>query len=119
MRAMVRKQRDLPRAFEMPWGKGEIVEEATTIDEWHEPAIQLLRYDDGSYAVRFCHYDQRGRFQRSPLMVSAKSLAGLRRALTETPRLRRLLRTLVDGTRGGRGVPSGQGAPTPSPAKRV
>jgi hypothetical protein len=92
---MVRKQRDLPRPFEMPWGKGEIVEEATASDEWHEPAIQLLRYEDGSYAVRFCHYDERGRFQRSPLMVSAKTLAGLRRSLAATPRLRRLLRRLV------------------------
>ena len=93
---MVRKQREVPRAFEMPWGKGQIVEEATTIGEYHEPAIQLLRYDDGTYSVRFCHYDHRGRFQRSPLMVSATTIAGLRRAVKDTPRLRRLLRRLVE-----------------------
>ena len=92
---MVRKDRTVPRLFEMPWGKGEIVEEATTIGKWHEPAIQLLRYEDGSYAVRFCHYDHRGRFQRSPLMISADTIAGLRRALKDTPRLRHLLEKLV------------------------
>ena len=80
----------------MPWGKGEIVEEATAVDEYHEPAIQLLRYDDGSYSVRFAHYDHRGRFQRSPLMVGATSLTALRRALKATPRLRRLLRRLLE-----------------------
>ena len=93
---MVRKERAVPRPFEMPWGKGEIVEEATAIDEWHEPAIQLLRYEDGSYALRFCHYDHAGRFQRSPLLVADPSLAGLRRSLRTTPRLRRLLRRLVE-----------------------
>jgi hypothetical protein len=93
---MVRKGRVVPRAFEMPWGKGEIVEEATTTGRWHEPAIQLLRYEDGTYSVRFCHYDQGGRFQRSPLMVSSESMSGLRRALKDTPRLRRLLRRLVE-----------------------
>ena len=80
----------------MPWGKGEIVEEATTADEWHEPTIQLLRFEDGTYSVRFAHYDHRGRFQRSPLMVGAKTLAGLRRAMRDAPRLRRLLRRLVE-----------------------
>ena len=80
----------------MPWGKGEIVEEASAADEWHEPAIQLLRYDDGTYSVRFSHYDHRGRFQRSPLMVSAKSIAALRRSLRSNPKLRRLMRRLIE-----------------------
>ncbi len=80
----------------MPWGKGAIVEEATAVGEWHEPALQLLRYEDGTYSVRFAHYDHRGRFQRSPLMVSAKTLTALRRALKDAPRLRALLRKLVE-----------------------
>ena len=89
-------RRELPRPFAMPWGKGEIVEEASAADEWHEPAIQLLRYDDGTYSVRFSHYDHRGRFQRSPLMVSAKSIAALRRSLRSNPKLRRLMRRLIE-----------------------
>jgi len=89
------KSRDIPRPFTMPWGNGEIIEEATAVGEYHEPAIQLLRYEDGSLSIRFSHYDHRGRFQRSPLMISSGTIAGLRRSLAETPRLRALLMKLV------------------------
>jgi hypothetical protein len=78
----------------MPWGKGAIVEEATAVGEWGEPAIQLLRYDDGSESIRFCQYDHRGRFRRSPLMVDAKLVRALGKSLTKTPRLRKILRVL-------------------------
>jgi hypothetical protein len=61
--------RKLPRPFAMPWGRAEIIEEATTAGEWSEPSIQLLRYEDGTLAIHFCQYDHRGRFRRSPLMV--------------------------------------------------
>ena len=64
--------RKIPRPFAMPWGNGEIVEEATAIGEWSEPSIQLLRYEDGTLAVRFRQYDHRGRFRRSPMMVDAR-----------------------------------------------
>jgi hypothetical protein len=100
------KLRDVPRPFTMPWGKGDIIEEATAVGEYHEPAIQLLRYEDGSLSIRFSHYDHRGRFQRSPLMISRATIAGLRRSLSETPRLRALLTKLIVGptarTRGNR-----------------
>ena len=89
------KPRDVPRPFTMPWGKGEIIEEATAVGEHHEPAIQLLRYQDGSLSIRFSHYDHRGRFQRSPLMISSATITGLRRSLGTTPRLRGLLATLL------------------------
>ncbi len=89
------KARDVPRPFTMPWGKGEIIEEASTIGEHHQPAIQLLRYEDGALSIRFSHYDHRGRFQRSPLMISSETIAGLRRSLAETPRLRALLSKLI------------------------
>jgi hypothetical protein len=87
--------RQLPRPFTMPWGKGEIVEEATTVGEWSEPSIQLLRYDDGTIAIRFCQYDHRGRFRRSPMMVNARLLRGLGKSLATAPRLRKLLRNLA------------------------
>jgi hypothetical protein len=89
------KPRDVPRPFTMPWGKGDIIEEATAVGEYHEPAIQLLRYEDGSLSIRFSHYDHRGRFQRSPLMISSETIVGLRRSLAETPRLRALLNKLI------------------------
>jgi len=67
------KPRDVPRPFTMPWGRGEIIEEATA--------------------------DHRGRFKRSPLMVSSDTIAGLSRSLAETPRLRGLLGKLVAAKR--------------------
>lgn len=66
--------RKLPRPFELHWGRGQIVEEASYEGEYHVPAIQLLQYTEGeaagSLSVRFCTYNHRGAFQRSPLIVS-------------------------------------------------
>lgn len=92
--------RRLPRPFEMHWGSGEIVEEASYSGQWHEPCIQLMQYTQGeaagNFSIRFCTYNLEGRFQRSPLMISEEDLEGLRQALRSTPRLRELLRRLVD-----------------------
>jgi hypothetical protein len=84
----------------MHWGNGQIVEEASTTGEYHEPAIQLLQYTEGeaagSFSVRFCYYDHYGRFQRSPLMLSEADVSGLRAAIAGTPRLRAILRRLIE-----------------------
>ena len=91
--------RKLPRPFEMHWGSGEIVEEASFTGEYHEPVIQLMEYTEGeasgSFSVRFCTYGHNGRFQRSPLMVSEEDLEGLREALRSTPRLHAILSRLL------------------------
>jgi hypothetical protein len=88
-------ERKLPRPFSMPWGNGMVVEEASFEAEWHEPTIQLLEYEDGSQSVRFCSYNHGGTFQRSPLMVGAAEIKGLRKALAGSPRLKKLLTELV------------------------
>ena len=92
--------RPLPRAFTYHWGSGQIVEEAAYTGQHHEPAIQLLEYDEGEaaggWSIRFCFYSREGRFQRSPLVVGDDELAGLRAALQQTPRLRALLKRLVE-----------------------
>jgi hypothetical protein len=91
--------RKLPRPFEMHWGSGEIVEEASYEGEYHEPCIQLMQYTEGpaagSVTIRFCTYNHEGRFQRSPLMVSEDDLDGLAAAIRGTPRLRALLQRLI------------------------
>ncbi len=87
--------RTTPRPFALHWGSGRIVEEATYTGEHHEPALQLLEFDDGSLCVRFCYYDHAGRFQRMPLIVSKSEADGLRQALARTPRLRSLLQEMV------------------------
>jgi hypothetical protein len=92
-------KRKVPRPFEMMWGKGEIVEEATYEGEWHVPTIQLMEYQEGeaagSVSIRFCTYSHRGGFSRSPLMVGEADLEGLREALKQTPKLRAILKKLV------------------------
>jgi hypothetical protein len=93
-------QRKLPRPFEMHWGRGQIVEEASHLSEYHEACIQLMEYDDpehsGYLSVRFCSYSPRGSFQRNPLMVGPEDIDGLRESLRATPRLRELLKKLVE-----------------------
>jgi hypothetical protein len=92
--------RKLPRPFEMHWGSGEIVEEASFEGEWHEPCIQLMHWTEGegegSFSLRFCTYNHQGRFQRSPLMLGEADIEGLRQALQETPQLRAVLQRLVE-----------------------
>jgi hypothetical protein len=84
----------------MHWGGGQIVEEASSRGEHAEPAIQLMEYADGeaagAYSIRFCHYSPDGRFQRSPMMIGDADIDGLRAALKRTPRLRKLLKRLVE-----------------------
>ncbi len=87
--------RTVPRPFALHWGSGRIVEEATYSGRHHEPALQLLEFEDGSLSLRFCYYDHAGRFQRSPLIVSNEEVAGLRSALAGAPRLRSLLGEMV------------------------
>ncbi len=89
------ERRPVPRPFELHWGRGLIVEEATFVGRYHEPALQLLEYDDGAWSVRLCFFDHRGRFQRSPLILGEEEIRGLRSALAKTPRLRRILGRLV------------------------
>jgi hypothetical protein len=88
-------RRAIPRPFELHWGSGQIVEEATFAGEYHEPAVQLLEFADGSLSIRLCYYDHEGRFQRSPLILRQSEIDGLRESLKTTPRLRTLLRQLL------------------------
>ena len=88
-------RRAVPRPFKLHWGEGQIVEEATYAGEHHEASLQLLEFEDGEIEIRFCYYNQAGRFQRSPLILGTDEVAGLRDALSATPRLRSLLREMV------------------------
>lgn len=99
MASRATQRRTVPRPFQFHWGKGQIVEEAAYEGKYVEPAIQLLEYEGGHgvCGIRFCYYSHDGRFQRSPMMIDGDdSLEGLRAALKETPRLRELLRRLVE-----------------------
>jgi len=87
------------RTFSLHWGSGVIEEEAIAEDQYHRTTIQLLKFTEGPiagrYEVRFCYYDPRGRFQRSPLVVDEKIIVKLAKALKTTPRLRGMLKKLA------------------------
>ena len=86
--------RAVPRPFEMHWGRGHIVEEASIDSPHHEPTIQLLEYEDGSESLRFCYYHG-ARFGRGALMVDGEWLDDFADALREKPRIRALLKRML------------------------
>lgn len=96
----MKDSRDVPRPFTMHWGSGQIVEEATCSSEHKQPSIQLMEYDEGEaagrWSVRFCYYSPQGRFQRSPMMIDEGDVTALRESLKRTPRLKAILKRLVD-----------------------
>jgi len=87
------------KTFSLHWGSGVVEEEAQIATLYHRPTIQLLKFTEGeakgSYEIRFCTYDHSGRFRRMPLIIDGRDLAPLRRALTSTAKLRKLLTQLV------------------------
>ena len=93
--------RRVPRAFNLPWGSGQIIEEAAAEGGLHAPSIQLLHYElgekQGQYAVRFAAYDEDDHLEQRPLIVNERELSRLRSELELSPRLKALLRRLVEG----------------------
>lgn len=87
------------KAFNYHWGSGFVAEEARIETPHHVPTIQLLQYTDGPEAgkasIRFCQYNLRGRFMRSPMVISTEDIDEMRAALDETPELKSLLKRLV------------------------
>ncbi len=67
-----------PKTFSLHWGSGVIEEEAQIETPYHRPTVQLLKFIHGdaagSYEIRLCHYDLKGRFQRSELVPDCDRL---------------------------------------------
>ena len=74
----------------MPWGNGMIVDEASITSEYHEPTIQLLKFDNGDKVIRFCSYNK-GRFSRSPLMIDEKDLRKFGNAIKKKKNISKLI----------------------------
>ena len=70
-------KRTIPRPFSFEWGKGQVIEEASIKVQMNqhswEPAVQLLRFDDGSETLRFCVFHGK-QFSRMPLLISLTNL---------------------------------------------
>ena len=90
---------EVKKTFSYHWGSGVVAEEAQIETPHHLPTIQLLEFTDGPAAgeksIRFCQYNLKGRFMRSPLLISADDLGEMRKALDENPVLKELLQRLV------------------------
>ena len=85
--------RKIPRPFKMPWGKGMVIDEISISSQYHEPTIQLLKFDSGEKLLRFCSYSH-GRFSRSPLMIDEKDLRRLGKAAAKSKQIRKLISKL-------------------------
>ena len=85
--------RKVPRPFKMPFGKGMVVEEASITSKYHEPTIQLLKFDNGDKVIRFCSYNK-GKFNRSPLMIDEKDLRKLANAIKREKEMSKLISRL-------------------------
>lgn len=91
--------RKIPRAFNYPWGSGQIVEEVSAVREHSEPTLQLLEFQgeghEGWEMVRFCSYTPSRAFRRHPMLAGKDDIAQLREELKRAPRLRAILAELV------------------------
>ena len=85
--------RMIPRPFKMPFGNGMVVEEASITSRYHEPTVQLLQFDNGDRAIRFCSYNK-GRFSRVPLMIDEKDLRKLGSAIKKEKEISDLISRL-------------------------
>ena len=90
-------ERALPRPFNMPWGGGQIVEEVSVVRPHWEPTIQLMQYDDGSRAIRFCYYHG-PRFGRGPMIMDEEGMEELAQALEATPEIKAMLQRMMGST---------------------
>ncbi len=85
--------RKIPRPFKLSFGSGMIVEEASIASKYHEPTIQLLKFDNGNKVIRFCSYNK-GRFSRSPLMIDEKDLRKLGNMIKKEKNISKLISRL-------------------------
>jgi len=71
-----------------------VTEEASVRTPYHEPTVQLLEYESGEKAIRFCGYEG-ARMGRYPLVISEQFLAALGKQVKSNPKLYRLLKKMV------------------------
>ena len=84
------------KKFNLPFGKGVVEEEVQIISKYHKPTIQLLKFTEGNAkgtsAIRFCYYDEKGRFQRAPLIINEEDTKKLKKAVEKTIKLKKFLK---------------------------
>ena len=86
--------RKLPRKFEFHFGKGLITEEVSINCKYHDPSIQLLEFDSGEKALRFCVYHGK-RFSRVPLIIDIKDFKKLSKEINKSKVIRKVMKGIV------------------------
>ena len=90
----------IPRAFTLPWGSGLVLEEAAIEGGLHAPSVQLLHYElgqrKGQTSIRFAAYDADGHLEQRPLIINEREIPRLRAEIARSPRLKALLRKLIE-----------------------
>jgi len=84
-------KRKIPRKFEFHFGKGVITEEVSIKCPYHEPTIQLLEFDSGIKALRFCVYHG-NKFSRVPLIIETKYLKGLKEKIKKSKKIKNFIK---------------------------
>ncbi|MEM0159795.1 MAG: hypothetical protein QW393_03480, partial [Candidatus Micrarchaeaceae archaeon] len=88
--------------FQLPWGKGMITEEAAikcsisihgSTESW-EPTVQLLEFESGEKAIRFCVYGN-GRLRRIPLILDSEQAERLASEISTNSKLRSIITNLL------------------------
>ncbi|MEM4067955.1 MAG: hypothetical protein QXV17_13965 [Candidatus Micrarchaeaceae archaeon] len=94
-------KRKIPRKFQLPWGKGMITEEAAikcsisiqgSTESW-EPTVQLLEFESGEMAIRFCVYGN-GRLRRMPLILDKEQATRLALEINKNGKLKSMVKML-------------------------
>ena len=91
-----KRNTDIPRPFAFEGiGEGEIIEEAAVdYDDW-APAIQILRFTDGTEALRFCYYVKSGQIARRGLWINDENTDDLRKKINSSPKVKEFLQRLL------------------------
>jgi len=59
-------------------------------------ALHSSRLNAEALAIRFAAYDPEGELERRPLIVNEREIAAIRRELEGAPRIRALLKRLIE-----------------------
>lgn len=77
-------------------GSGSIVEEAAVEYEDWAPVIQIIKFDDGEKALRFCYYLKDGKLARNALFITDNVIEDLRKEIKKSPQVKNFLEKLLE-----------------------
>lgn len=95
---MAKRNKAIPRPFNFKnVGKGMITHEAANDNykDW-TPSIQVLKFDNGTKAIRFCYYISSGQIARNALFLNQSEVADLKNEIAKQPEVKKFLKELLE-----------------------